>query len=187
VPSAIMTLVGVLALMSPGGSLPGPPSNLRIDPALERVVERMWRTSPLFRAQCARIAEEPDLFVAVWYDNSAVSGGRRAVTTFVRHARRLVSAQVRLAHGHDPVELLAHELEHIVEQLDGVNLSVEVATGGPVRRARDGSFETQRAIKAGLRVQREVRQGTESLARADPASDVAATYSQQWVPPLRRP
>lgn len=186
-PSTIIALAGVLAVMSLDNPTPGLPPNLRVDPALERVVERMWRTSPLFRAQCARIADEPTLVVAVWYDNSAVPGGRRAVTTFVRHARRLVSAQVRLARGDDPVELLAHELEHIVEQLDGVNLAVAVLRGERVMRARDGSFETQRAIDAGLRVQREVRQGTESLARADPASGVAATYSQQWRPPLRRP
>ncbi|MPZ18535.1 MAG: hypothetical protein GEV06_11570 [Luteitalea sp.] len=184
-PSAVIALASMLALMSPGGSMPGPPPNLRVDPALERVVARMWRTSPVFRAQCARIADEPTLFVAVWYDERALHGRRRAVTTFVRHARRLVSAQVRLSRGHDPVELLAHELEHIVEQLDGVDLSVAVLRGDQVRRARDGSFETRRAIEAGLRVQREVRHGRGSLASADPAPDVAATHSQQRLPPLR--
>ena len=53
------------------------------------------------------------------------------------------------------VELLAHEFEHIVEQLDGVDLASWAGRSG-VRRVggsdRDGAFETERARQIGRRV-----------------------------------
>jgi hypothetical protein len=50
-------------------------------------------------------------------------------------------------------ELLAHEFEHVLEQVDGLKL-VELARkrGGGVLERPDGSFETSRAIEAGRAV-----------------------------------
>jgi hypothetical protein len=59
------------------------------------------------------------------------------------------------------VEMIAHEFEHIIEQLDEVDL------GRKARRARSGVhaidgaglvFETKRALHIGLRVVEEFRQ-----------------------------
>ncbi|MPY89706.1 MAG: hypothetical protein GEU99_17510 [Luteitalea sp.] len=191
-PLSLFLPSGVLAVLLTAGSTSGPAPNLRVDPALQPILARMWDRSPTFRAQCARLADAPDLLVAVWYDDRVVRGTRRAATTFVRHAGRLVSAQVRLAHGHDPTELLAHELEHVMEQLDGVQLRMAIATREGVSRAPDGSFETKRAIEAGLQVQREVRRGRDTLARVDPIPEAAATHAQQShaqqsLPQRRRP
>ncbi len=52
-------------------------------------------------------------------------------------------------------ELLGHEFEHLIEQLDGVDLSA-MARGGEARRLTDGAFETERAIAAGQQVAGEV-------------------------------
>jgi hypothetical protein len=50
----------------------------------------------------------------------------------------------------DPAELMAHEFEHIVEQLDGVDLPVRAAVpGSGVRACSDGSYETIRAARIG--------------------------------------
>jgi hypothetical protein len=55
----------------------------------------------------------------------------------------------------DAPRLIAHEMEHIIEQLDDVDLQAQ-AGNGTVWKDRDGSFETQRAIEAGRQVEREV-------------------------------
>ena len=72
-----------------------------------------------------------------------------------------IEADVQLGPSGDPVLLIAHEFEHILEQLDGVDLpsmATRVATG--VRLVPEsGHFETDRAIAAGRQVASEVRRG----------------------------
>jgi Tol biopolymer transport system component len=67
----------------------------------------------------------------------------------------LASADVFVDPTPDAAQLLAHEFEHILEQLDGVNL-VEHAGNGAVWRSADNHFETQRAAEAGWRAAREL-------------------------------
>jgi hypothetical protein len=58
----------------------------------------------------------------------------------------------------DIPELIAHELEHIIEQLDGVELDVQATLPGTgVRACVDGSFETIRATRVGTMVSRQLR------------------------------
>src|SRR5436190_430593 len=62
--------------------------------------------------------------------------------------------------------LLAHEFEHILEQLDGVVLREEVASGR-AWRTPNGAWETRRACTAGLRARQEVDELTAALSHAD--------------------
>ena len=54
-------------------------------------------------------------------------------------------------------ELIAHEFEHIIEQLDGVDLAImsRLRSTGVKRVGEVDAFETRRAIVTGLRVARE--------------------------------
>jgi hypothetical protein len=77
-----------------------------------------------------------------------------------RKANGAVAAFVDIGPLHDTVELIAHEFEHIIEQLDGIDLAARAAlphTGvssvGPVA----DMFETERAKLVGLKVASEVR------------------------------
>ncbi len=58
----------------------------------------------------------------------------------------------------EPILLIAHEFEHILEQLDGVDLPSMAArpATGVHAVASSGRFETDRAIAAGRQVEREV-------------------------------
>jgi Tol biopolymer transport system component len=82
----------------------------------------------------------------------------RARTVLARKDSSLVSANVYLTPSLDAPELIAHELEHILEQLDGVDLQAQ-AGNDAVWKADDGAFETRRAIEAGRRVAREITTG----------------------------
>jgi hypothetical protein len=151
---AAITIVGHLA-----GPTQQLPSTIVIAPVHRSSVAAMLRYSPTFRRQYNRIARTTDLRVEI---APSLLGGAAggALTRIVRRGRGM-EAEVHIGPLGDPVVLIAHEFEHILEQLDGVDLPVmaaRVATG--VRMvAGSGHFETDRAIAAGRQVADEVRRG----------------------------
>ena len=82
-------------------------------------------------------------------------GTSRARTAFRQTETGGLDAQIEIRSASDMSELLGHEFEHLIEQLDGVDLSA-MARGGEARRLTDGAFETDRAIAAGQQVAGEV-------------------------------
>jgi hypothetical protein len=58
--------------------------------------------------------------------------------------------------------VLAHELEHVLEQIEGVSLSDAAdRTSGGTHRMADGAYETERARVAGRAAAEEVDQRVE--------------------------
>jgi hypothetical protein len=136
-----------------------PAPNITVSSAYQPVVAQMLARSATFRRQYARIAAAPHLSVVV--RSHAVMGSRLpALTNIRRAAHNRLEAVVSIAASARIAELIAHEIEHIIEQLDGVDLPVKARLrSSGVRRVTDQSldaFETNRAIAAGLRVAREV-------------------------------
>jgi hypothetical protein len=153
----LIAAITVVALLDGPTQQLGPA--ITIPPNYRSSVAAMLRYSPTFRRQCNRIARTPDLRVEIV---SSLLGGAPggALTRIVRSARG-IDASVQLAPAGDPVVLIAHEFEHILEQLDGVDLPVmatRVATGVHLVPG-SGHFETDRAIAAGRQVADEVRRG----------------------------
>jgi hypothetical protein len=75
--------------------------------------------------------------------------------TWTRDGRLI--AVVEIFPLHDYVESLAHELEHIIEQLDGVDLPGKAARRrAGVTAVSPDVFETTRATRVGQRVRSEV-------------------------------
>jgi len=146
-----------------------PPANLHVESTFRLIVDRMWEASPTFRRQCRRLAEEPSLLVTVSQeDQSAVAFLADAWTTLTFKEDRPVAARVHVKPVSNRAELIAHELEHILEQLDRVDLQAQ-AGNGTVWKNSETSFETRRAIEAGQRVAREImKRGTgDQAARTD--------------------
>lgn len=139
------------------GRLPiGPPTGLHIADALRPVLHHMWQTSPTFRRQCARLAEASvELTVQVGLPHGAI--GVRALTRIgvrdgvVRHVTVYLGRTLDMAY-----ELLAHEVEHVLEQIDGVNLRVLAVAGVRGVQASRDAYETSRAVAIGRLVEREV-------------------------------
>jgi hypothetical protein len=132
------------------------PGNIEIPRGQQELVNEMLRRSPTFRAQCSRIAAASDLHVVVAKSLLVPADG--AMTDIARKPDGRIDADVQVGTLGDMTLLIAHEFEHIIEQLDGVDLSAMAArTGTGVSvSSRSGHFETQRAIEAGQRVAREV-------------------------------
>ena len=110
----------------------------------------LLRRSDTFRAQCERVAADPRVRVRLSVV-ATVDGGGRAETTFHRYRTGALVAEVAVLFGENYRELLAHEFEHIIEQLDGVDLRREAADGRAWQVA-SGAFETRRALLAGVQV-----------------------------------
>jgi len=136
-----------------------PPPNVVASEAYRHLLDVMLRGSPTFRRQCLRIGSEPLLTVYINLAPPSWPTGVRAVTRFRRQPDGRLSAHIAIGAPNDAVELLAHEFEHIIEQVDGVDLAALAArprTG--VRRQMPDAFETARATRVGLRVTGELRQ-----------------------------
>jgi len=137
------------------------PPNLEVALVFRVFVDRMWQASPTFRGQGRRLAAGTGLYVSVLVEDLPRPASSFKARTVLRHqGGSLVSAQVYLKPSLDSPEFIAHELEHILEQLDGVDLQAQ-AGNGVVWKADDGAFETRRAIEAGRRVAREITTGAD--------------------------
>jgi hypothetical protein len=132
------------------------PANIALPVGHRDLLRRMWQRSPTFRRQCARIAGAPELLVRVIVTGPGPVGSGCAKTT-LRRAGTVLEADVQLGCVAKVVELVAHEFEHIIEQLDGVRLA-DVGERAPslVKVSGQGTFETRRAIEAGRAVADEV-------------------------------
>jgi hypothetical protein len=141
----------------------GLPPNVQMPGFYRPLLESMLRSSPTFRRQCLRIANESALSVVVRAIQGRSPTHARAVTTFTRRPNGGLSAEININPLDDDIELIAHEFEHVLEQLDDVDLAARAAVANSgVRVVSDGAqlFETARATKTGLKVAQEVRSAT---------------------------
>ena len=133
--------------------------------------------SDTFRHQCRRIAAAP--WVSVDFAIAQhVEGLNRAQTLIERFEAGAIRAHVTLGFGEDYLELIPHEVEHVLEQMERVALADEARTG----RAwldRSGGYETRRAITAGIRVRQEL--GADDYARCLRSSDAGWIWSEMRV------
>jgi hypothetical protein len=144
-----------------GEGASGPPQNLKGGP-FQGVVDAMWRDSPTFRHQCLRLAAAR-VRVTITVDVTQPPSFARSKTEMFRHRGVLLTADVVLFSLRDTVELIAHEVEHVIEQLDGVELRTNACEGSTSPR---GFYESCRAVEAGRQVAREVREAEVSRTAA---------------------
>jgi len=158
------------------------PSNLEVAAVFRPFLNEMWQTSPTFRGQWRRLTAGTGVRVSVLVDVLPRGASTSRARTVVTHQDGSLVSHVYLTPSLDAAELIAHELEHILEQLDGVDLQA-LAGNGAVWKTGDGAFETRRAIEAGRRVAREIVTGsdvTDARHRPDENSaDRLTTVVQQ--------
>jgi hypothetical protein len=131
------------------------PPNLVVSRMFRPLVESMLRDSPTFRRQCLRIAGAPDLTVRLEIRGAPSRLDVRATTKLTRQEHGRLSAVIDISVRHDVEELIAHEFEHIIEQLDGVDLASWAKrphTGVSSLLYDANVFETTRAKQVGLKV-----------------------------------
>jgi len=133
----------------------GPPANLQSG-SFRSIVEIMWGQSPTFRHQCRRLAAETTLVVKLLVNTSDRHSSVRAWTEMSRNDGRLILVRVVILSPTNAVELIAHEIAHIIEQLDGIGPRDRSSTR--TTHAVSVAYESDRAAEIGRRVAREVRE-----------------------------
>ena len=155
--ASITVAVGAAAAdrtFADGGPVEAPwPCRLTITGELRVAAELAWEHSPTFRDQCLKLAAA-QAFVVV--QPVASRGARRAETQIRRTADGMTVAISRVRPNGNAVELIAHELEHVLEFAEGLQFLMESSRGSSRVRLSGGAYETQRAMDAGRRVAQEV-------------------------------
>jgi len=136
----------------------GFPTNIVVQAELRQTVARLWESSPTFRAQCERIGAQKRYRVAVVIDPSlAISRTWRAQCVLRAYSSGFVTARVMVPLTRQLTELIPHELEHVIEHIEGINVSREARLPG--RGAYDvgaGRVETVRAMRVGRQAHEEI-------------------------------
>jgi hypothetical protein len=139
-----------------GDPLTDLPPNLRVPRDLRPLLTEALKRSPTFQRQMQLLLHTQRVRMSVSY------GGPRGLRMFQAHSRvthhefGALIVDTTLFAPADMVELLAHEIEHVCEQIEGVDLKALSHQRDSGVYDLDGHFETQRAIIAGHRVSREI-------------------------------
>ena len=123
---------------------------IRVTPVLQPCVNVMLQRSRTFRSLFRALDRRADLRVAILMDERTASDRGRGAVTIIRRSGSRSDATVRIFDMERPVEMIAHELEHVREQAEGVNLPLLASAHWPgIFRQLDGTFETRRAQETG--------------------------------------
>jgi hypothetical protein len=134
------------------------PVRVRLSEDLQRVAARTVERSPTFRSQLDRLERAPRLVVTARFDPAIDQHSYRARSVIHRLRNGELLAIVSINPRGNAVEWLAHEFEHILEQVEGLHLPSLARRTTAIWRTGNGEmFETDRAIRAGRRVVEETR------------------------------
>jgi hypothetical protein len=124
-----------------------------VKPTLLGAVEDGWMRSATLRRQCDELAAARAVVSLEW---GATDSQSHAVTTMNVHDG-VVVARARIPPVRDAVVLVAHELQHVLERIRGLDFEAEADRSGSGVWRAFGGYETQAAIDAGRQVARELR------------------------------
>lgn len=154
---------------SPAASAAEPrkwPCRIIVQRPLLQIVESAWDRSRTFRRLCGALAEKGAIAVlqpGVETSQFAARTGLSVTDDGIAVGRVMVPLNT------ETLQYIAHELEHLLEFAEGLDLSREAEReASRVWRTVNG-FETQRAIDTGLQVAREVAEGRVAGADAERA------------------
>ena len=131
------------------------PANVKLLHDIERAIQFIYEGSPSSAPNSPHRRGE-HLRVTVRIDPSIPS--RCRAFTIIQRRGQNIRAEIHLPPSSDHAELLAHEFEHVLEQIEGLDLrSLARVKDSGVDESDDAVFETDRAQAAGRIVKAETR------------------------------
>jgi hypothetical protein len=137
------------------------PRNLRVPSNMRPTLMRMLQRSPTFRRQIATLTRKPAVRVSVAYGGMRGDRHYHALSTVRKHEWGAMLVDTTIYVPTDLVEIIVHELEHVCEQMEGVDLPALARRRGVGVYNLNGHYETARAIRAGQNATREYQGGSE--------------------------
>lgn len=140
------------------------PANIRVPPALGTILARLIGQSATLERQCLALAALPHVRVQLQLISHPLAHGCRARARIERFEGGAIHAIIEMPVTVDYAELIAHEFEHVIEMVEGIDLASRATErGSGVSRSVEGAFETDRAKRtgrqAGVEVYRASRRG----------------------------
>ena len=139
-----------------GAEMPARASALpcRLVPAstIRPVVERGLERSETIRRQCEELAAARAVVVLEW----GVMDSQSHALTGIAVRGGVVVAIVKLPPLGDVLVLMAHELQHVIEQTRGLDFPVEAERAGSGVWLTIGGYETQAAVDVSRQVAKEL-------------------------------
>ena len=133
------------------------PCRLGAPPEMMNKIAELWASSPTFRRQCIGIAQA-GVIVGIGYSPLLASRVLATSRILVRDGRAFY-AMVTLRDDLHVERDLPHELEHVLEHIEGRDLAIDAARRREAWASTPGVYETERAIAAGELAGEEVRRG----------------------------
>jgi hypothetical protein len=150
----LLLVLLVFGTDDPGAAARTPwPCEIAASPDGPSVIPGVWTFSLTFQRQCRRLAEGKVVVVLQWATD--LMPWHRASTRILRDDGRVFRAVVRLRASDEPAVQLIHELEHVMEALDGI----DQRSPGCGWRTRGGAYETARARRVEAVARRELELG----------------------------
>jgi len=147
------------------------PKSIDVQHDLRDHIAMMQQRSATFRQQCERL-DVDRVHVQLRTDGFLLDRPYRGRSVIQRTSTARIIAWVTITPFGDPTEWIAHELEHVIEQLEGVSVPHLALTGTQLAwKTTENMFETQRAQRMGRIVLREVKDAPRVLARAHRSSE----------------
>jgi hypothetical protein len=165
-PRAGATLASLTALdllmpevVGAGSSVSEVTASMVVDARLQGLIDDLLSHSPAFRRQWQRLEKFPRLSLRIELVHANHVGGDAHAATHISVQRDgSLHAAVAIPGGRRLAELIAHEVEHVLERLDGVRVDAQHALGDNSVRRASGTFETARAVLVGQLVAKELLQ-----------------------------
>jgi hypothetical protein len=128
-----------------------------------------------FRSRLGQIGSSPYFRGTLRFVWRTLSPSAIAQTNFARTKAGWLFADIqipaRLVFVRQDVEMIAHEIEHVIEQIEGLDLKTLARQPGsgvyPLHGLRSRLFETDRASAFGRRVKRDFEHNTVALCAAN--------------------
>jgi len=119
------------------------------------LVEKGMERSETIRRQCEELAAARAVVVLEW---GAMVDSQSHARTAMEVRDGVVVASVKLPPIGDNIVLMAHELQHVIEQTRGLDLRAEAKRAGSgVWQSFGNYYETQAAVDVSRRVEEELR------------------------------
>ena len=180
---ATMMGTGIARAAEPADALAASvPANMSMPRAMRTELERLLPRSATLRRQCAAIGAASGHTRIVLVPAWPARGGIRARGTFTRTRTGEFQGRIEIPFSVDFPELVAHELEHVVEQIEGLDLRrLSRKSGSGVEESHEGVFETARARTSGLAAACEVDSRRCAARVQAPRADARSAAADQRV------
>lgn len=135
------------------------PCRLMPVPTMRSVIEKGMERSETLRRQCEELAAAGAVVALEW---DTARDSQSHASTGMRVDGAVVAARVKLPPVGDTIVLLAHELQHVIEQTRGLDLAAEAGRSGSGVWKALGGYETQAAVDVTRQVTHELRDNRQS-------------------------